>query len=157
MMQSCILASIINIDFNNEALKIEKGDIYMMTIRPETASDHERIGEITKAAFKNCVHEAHNEHKVIDALRSALILHGLEKIKELKAQGCVLVGEPGYYKRFGFKNNCEGLDCEGVPPKYVMALLFGNKWPSGKIFFHPGFFCSDSRTRTSYIRRILKS
>lgn len=34
----------------------------------------------------------------------ALISEGLSRLKALKAQGCCLVGHPGYYQRFGFQN-----------------------------------------------------
>ena len=34
----------------------------------------------------------------------SLINEGLSLLKELVGQGCALVGDPNYYKRFGFKN-----------------------------------------------------
>lgn len=34
----------------------------------------------------------------------SLINEGLSLLKELGGQGCALVGDPNYYKRFGFKN-----------------------------------------------------
>jgi putative acetyltransferase len=44
-----------------------------------------------------------------------LVNQGLEAIRSLGAQGCVLVGDPAYYKRFGFCHNPE-LTLESVPP-----------------------------------------
>ena len=46
----------------------------------------------------------------------ALIEEGLSRLKALNARGCCLVGHPGYYTRFGFRN-AEGLVHEGVPRK----------------------------------------
>jgi putative acetyltransferase len=34
----------------------------------------------------------------------SLILKGLSLLKDMGGQGCALVGDPNYYKRFGFKN-----------------------------------------------------
>ncbi len=35
---------------------------------------------------------------------SSLIEKGLSMLKDLNGKGCALVGDPGYYSRFGFKN-----------------------------------------------------
>ncbi len=34
----------------------------------------------------------------------SLVNEGLSSLKQLGGQGCALVGDPNYYKRFGFKN-----------------------------------------------------
>ena len=68
----------------------------------------------------------------------ALIREGLDRLKETNATGCVLVGEPDYYKRFGFKQYPK-LAHEGIPPKYVLALPFGKTKPRGAITFHEAF------------------
>jgi putative acetyltransferase len=47
------------------------------------------------------------------------LMHGgLSSLKSLGAKGCVLVGDPGYYERFGFRS-LPGLLVDGVPPQYV--------------------------------------
>ena len=51
----------------------------------------------------------------------ALIQEGLARLKALGAQGCCLVGHPGYYQQFGFRNTQE-LVLEGVPPEVFFAL-----------------------------------
>ena len=51
----------------------------------------------------------------------ALIGKGLSRLKDLDAGGCVLVGDPQYYHRFGFKNNPDLL-YQGIPQEYVLAL-----------------------------------
>jgi len=73
---------------------------------------------------------------------SELIRKGLAKIRELGAQGCVLEGNPGYYRRFGFKTH-PGLFYTGAPaPEYFMALPFYDEIPEGKVEFHPAFYTS---------------
>lgn len=68
----------------------------------------------------------------------ALIQEGLRLLKSLKAQGCVLVGEPEYYQKFGFKNFPD-LIYEGVPQPYVLALPFHQKVAHGSVTHHPAF------------------
>lgn len=68
----------------------------------------------------------------------ALITEGLSRLKKLNAQGCCLVGHPGYYERFGFKH-LPGLVHEGVPPEVFFALSFAGQTPQGSVAFHEGF------------------
>jgi putative acetyltransferase len=68
----------------------------------------------------------------------SLINEGLAWLKALGAQGCVLVGAPKYYKRFGFKNLPE-LSLAGVPPENLLALPFGKNIPHGEVIFHQAF------------------
>ena len=68
----------------------------------------------------------------------ALIRDGLSRLKEMKAQGCCLVGHPDYYRQFGFKN-IPGLVHEGVPPEVFFALSFDGPTPQGAVVFHEGF------------------
>ncbi|WNC72342.1 N-acetyltransferase [Thalassotalea psychrophila] len=69
---------------------------------------------------------------------SQLILSGLNVIGELNAKGCVLLGEPEYYNRFGFKA-FEGLVFKGVPPEYFLSLLLSGDMPNGNIEYHKAF------------------
>jgi putative acetyltransferase len=50
-----------------------------------------------------------------------LIREGLKAIRSLSAEGCVLVGDPAYYSRFGFTHN-PALVLEGVPPRILCAF-----------------------------------
>jgi len=68
----------------------------------------------------------------------SFINKGLSSLKELGAQGCVLVGDPNYYKRFGFRNFPE-LVYEGVPQEVFLVLPFNEKIPKGIVSFHEGF------------------
>jgi putative acetyltransferase len=68
----------------------------------------------------------------------AMILEGLARLKDLKAQGCCLVGHPDYYRKFGFRN-ISGLVHKGVPPEVFFALTFDSHTPQGIVTFHEGF------------------
>ncbi len=68
----------------------------------------------------------------------ALIKDGLTRLKDMKAQGCCLVGHPDYYVKFGFQN-MSGLVHEGVPPEVFFALSFDGHTPQGSVSFHEGF------------------
>ena len=69
---------------------------------------------------------------------SALIRGGLERMRLAGVAGCVLVGDPGYYKRFGFAA-VSGLGYDGVPDEYVLALRFTDAVPKGAIAYHAAF------------------
>ena len=68
----------------------------------------------------------------------SLVNEGLYILKELCGQGCALVGDPNYYKRFGFRNYPE-LVHEGIPQEVFLALPFNEKVPKGAIEFHKSF------------------
>ena len=68
----------------------------------------------------------------------ALIQTGLSQLKDMKAQGCCLVGHPDYYKKFGFANTSK-LVLEGVPPQVFFVRSFDGRVPQGKVVFHDGF------------------
>lgn len=67
-----------------------------------------------------------------------LIQHGLEELKAMGAQGCVVLGEPAYYTRAGFAADGR-LKLEGVPPQYFMCIPFGAEIPEGIVTYHPSF------------------
>jgi putative acetyltransferase len=69
---------------------------------------------------------------------SKLMLAALQALRELGAAGCMLVGDPEYYRRFGFEA-ATGLSYPGVPPEYFMAVSFGPPLPHGVANFHEGF------------------
>jgi len=73
---------------------------------------------------------------------TALMREGLARLKALGADGCVLVGDPVYYQRFGFRPHPE-LRHEGVPPENLLVLPFGEQTPRGVVEFHPGFWAAD--------------
>jgi putative acetyltransferase len=69
---------------------------------------------------------------------SALMQQALAALQTLGAAGCVLLGDPGYYARFGFAPQ-PGLVLDGVPPEYFMALCLGGMLPQGSVQFHAAF------------------
>jgi len=71
----------------------------------------------------------------------ALVNEGLSMLKNMGGQGCALVGDPNYYKRFGFKNFPE-LVHEGIPQEVFFALPFNEKVPQGTIEFHDSFLAT---------------
>jgi putative acetyltransferase len=68
----------------------------------------------------------------------ALVNEGLALMKASGAQGCLLVGDPNYYERFGFRNLPE-LSLAGVPPENFLGLPFGENIPHGAVTFHQAF------------------
>ena len=48
------------------------------------------------------------------------------------------MGDPNYYKQFGFKNYSD-LVHEGVPQEVFLILPFTEKVPKGIVVFHEGF------------------
>jgi putative acetyltransferase len=68
----------------------------------------------------------------------ALINEGLKVIRNLGAQGCALVGDPAYYRRFGFGHN-PALRMEGIPPEVLLCLPIGGRVPEGSVTHHPAF------------------
>nr|WP_243323521.1 N-acetyltransferase [Geothrix sp. SG200] len=70
---------------------------------------------------------------------ASLIRAGLDGLRSLGANGCLLVGDPAYYTRFGFRH-VPSLGIHEVPPEYVMCLPFTGDVPSGLVTHHPAFF-----------------
>lgn len=68
---------------------------------------------------------------------TALIERGLAELCSRSARGCVLVGDPGYYARFGFEAG--QLTYEGVPDAYVQGLGLADGAPEGVLAYAPGF------------------
>ena len=71
-------------------------------------------------------------------LGSRLVRAALAELRELGARGCLLVGEPGYYGRFGFRAEPQ-LVYPGVPPQYFQALCLEGALPAGVVTFDPAF------------------
>ena len=70
---------------------------------------------------------------------SALIRTGLEQLRSSGAAGCVVLGDPAYYRRFGFERDGD-LRYEGAPPEYFMRLNFiADQPPTGRVDYAPAF------------------
>ncbi len=68
----------------------------------------------------------------------ALMESGLAELRKLGASGCVLVGDPALYTRFGFANNSV-LTLEGVPEAFFLSLALGDGTARGSVQFHDAF------------------
>lgn len=69
---------------------------------------------------------------------SQLMHAALAELKHINANGCVLLGDPGYYERFGFQP-VDGLVLPGVPTEYFQAVLLHGSYPQGIVTYHEGF------------------
>ncbi|UJW73703.1 GNAT family N-acetyltransferase [Rhizobium sp. SL42] len=72
---------------------------------------------------------------------SRLVCEGLDRLRSLGAAGCVLLGDPAYYSRFGFRLD-HGLVLPDVPPGHFQALLLHGPDALGIVAFNPGFYGS---------------
>ncbi|MFV1845809.1 GNAT family N-acetyltransferase [Stenotrophomonas maltophilia] len=69
---------------------------------------------------------------------AALMHAALEALRQQGARGCVLLGEPGYYGRFGFRAE-PGLILPGVPAEYFQALCLRPPMAQGEVQYSPAF------------------
>ncbi|CAK7256139.1 putative acetyltransferase [Shinella sp. WSC3-e] len=74
-----------------------------------------------------------------EGIGGRLVEEGLQRLKALGAAGCVLLGDPGYYGRFGFAADPK-LTLDGVPPEYFMRVAFSPVYGGGTVSYHPGFY-----------------
>lgn len=72
---------------------------------------------------------------------SLLVRQGLSALESLNAAGCLLVGSPRYYPKFGFRQATQML-YPGTPAEYLMYLPLRGGEPSGIVRFHPAFYGS---------------
>ena len=68
-----------------------------------------------------------------------LIEAGIEALRLRDANGCLLVGDPAYYLRFGFRHS-PSLTVEHVPAEYFMCLPLAGEIPHGTVSHHPAFY-----------------
>lgn len=70
-----------------------------------------------------------------------LILAGLTLLEKAGAEGVVLLGEPDYYGRFGFRADPR-LTLADVPPEYFLIKPFRAEIPvnQGNVTYHPAFY-----------------
>jgi len=68
----------------------------------------------------------------------ALITKGLHRLRRLNAGGCVLLGNPDYYRRFGFLSD-PTLTYRGQSNPYFQRLVLRGPVTKGDVSFHPAF------------------
>lgn len=69
---------------------------------------------------------------------SALMRSALAALRDRKSAGCVVLGEPEYYGRFGFRAD-PNLVLPAVPPRYFQAIVFRGELPHGTVSYHDAF------------------
>ncbi|MBJ6761700.1 N-acetyltransferase [Myxococcaceae bacterium JPH2] len=72
---------------------------------------------------------------------AALMRASLQRLRDLGASGCVVLGEPAYYGRFGFRAE-PSLVFPGVEAAYFQSLAFTGDLPQGVVTYHPAFSAS---------------
>lgn len=69
---------------------------------------------------------------------SALIRKGLARLQLLGAHGCVVLGDPRYYARFGFEAD-PSLTFAGAPAPYFQRMVLKGAMPTGEVRYAPAF------------------
>ncbi len=72
------------------------------------------------------------------AVGTSLMQAAIHRLKAQGSAGCVLLGDPAYYARFGFKAYPD-LVLPGVPGMYFQALPFTDHVPKAQVRYHPAF------------------
>lgn len=69
---------------------------------------------------------------------SKLVNRLLDDLRLVGAAGCVVLGNPAYYARFGFRAE-SALVLPGVPAEYFQALVLEGTLPAGSVSYHRAF------------------
>lgn len=70
---------------------------------------------------------------------SQLVRAGLAALRQQGARGCLLVGEPHFYERFGFRHS-DLLTVPEIPPEFFLCLAFDGEETAGTVEHHPAFY-----------------
>jgi putative acetyltransferase len=73
-----------------------------------------------------------------EGIGSALVRRGLERLADERAEGCVVLGEPAFYGRFGFRHEPR-LSYPGPPPEYFQMVAFADSEPEGTVRYAAAF------------------
>ncbi len=76
-----------------------------------------------------------------EGIGAALVNAGLVALKARDAGGCVVLGDPAYYGRFGFSAD-HALRYPGVPEVYFQSLVLSGPPPVGTVAYDPAFEAS---------------
>lgn len=79
--------------------------------------------------------ETPGDAQAIEALTAA---EALRRLRERGASGCVVLGEPEYYGRFGFRAD-PALILPGFPAQYFQAVGFDSSKPHGIVTYDAAF------------------
>lgn len=69
-----------------------------------------------------------------------LIETGLKQLRTIGASGCVVLGDPAYYERFGYQQDAR-FTYPGPPPEYFTVLIWQEPDAdlSDEVRYHPAF------------------
>jgi predicted N-acetyltransferase YhbS len=70
---------------------------------------------------------------------SALVEAGLESLRQADAEGCVVLGDPGYYTRFGFEADTGLTYPRASVPNHFQRLLLRGEVPRGEVSYADAF------------------
>lgn len=99
------------------------------------AASHARIGQGAGWGLIGPVAVLPSRHG--QGIGSALMAEALLRLRE-SCKGAALVGDPGYYGRFGFRAFPK-LRVGDCPSQFVLALPFGATEPEGELIHHAAF------------------
>ncbi|MDW5313684.1 N-acetyltransferase [Rhizobium sp. PL01] len=69
----------------------------------------------------------------------ALIRRGLAMLREQSVGGCVVMGDPDLYRKFGFRNDPQ-LILRDCAPQYFLAQPLFSQGASGIVTYHAAFY-----------------
>lgn len=78
-------------------------------------------------------------HEQRRGIGKTLIEAGIDRLVAMGAHGCVVLGDPAYYRRFGFASDAN-LRFPGVPEQYFQRLLLEGPAPAGVVEYHAAFY-----------------
>ena len=73
-----------------------------------------------------------------EGIGTALIEHGLTHLRARGAQGCVVLGDPAYYRRFGFEPD-RTLAYPAAPAEYFQRIVFNGEPLRGIVSYARAF------------------
>jgi predicted N-acetyltransferase YhbS len=69
---------------------------------------------------------------------TSLVTAALDRLREMDANGCVVLGDPAFYARFGFASDA-GLKYGDVPPRFFQRIVLAGPPPKGSVTYHSAF------------------
>jgi len=81
------------------------------------------------------------EHQSL-GVGTQLVREALRLLRDRGASGCVVLGDPGYYRRFGFQVD-PNLALPDVPLEYFQAMSFDASRPAGSVMYDEAFNAHD--------------
>lgn len=115
--------------------------ISLVAIEEDAVVGHVAISPVSVAAGKGwyglgpvAVHPKCQRN----GIGSILIKEALRRLRESGASGCVVLGDPNFYGKFGFVHDPR-VTYADVPPPYFQILSFGREYVTGPVAYHAAF------------------